>query len=141
MEWQGPRRRAHVPDWLSESASPNLTGQPLLFKSPRHPSSAVSGSDSINKKKNQPLDHRICLPSANTSLNIMCVLFFFTLLLFFSSASRSARDPEEEPSQLHSERRRRSFHHWKELPERNQSTFSGEHFRCDTQLRVFLGYP
>lgn len=54
------------------------------------------------------------------------------VMSFSSSASRSARDPEEESSQLLSERWRGSFYHWKELPERNQSYFSGEYCRCYT---------
>lgn len=59
-----------------------------------------------------------------------------TVLLFSSPASRSARDPEEESSQLLSNRRRGSFYHRKELPERNQSYFSGECCRCCSQLCV-----
>lgn len=58
------------------------------------------------------------------------------LLSISSPASRSARDPEEESSQLLSERRRGSFYHWKELPQRNQSYFSGEHRRYCEHLGV-----
>lgn len=61
-----------------------------------------------------------------------------TLLSFSSPASRSARDPEEESSQLLSERRRGSFYHWKELPQRNQSYFSGKQCRYYSQLVVTL---
>lgn len=53
--WQGPRRRAPVPGWPSESVSPNLMDQSSLYRSPRHPSSAVSTSATWSYQKAEEL--------------------------------------------------------------------------------------
>lgn len=186
---RGPRKRAHVPGWPSESASPNLMDQSLLYRSPHHPSSVVSSSStSLTVSMSLKLqtvttimrlnvrgmvssdlwclaflkhgiyddDHRVLFWSHQT--RTFCFVFFvsivsmpfgkhprchvsfdsLTLLSFSSPTSRSARDPEEESSQLLSERRRGSFYHWKELPQRNQSYFSGKQCRYYSQLVVTL---
>lgn len=69
------------------------------------------------------------VPLANACPAVIVSFHSLILLSFSSPASRSARDPQEESSQLLSERRRGGFYHWKELPQRNQSYFSGEHCR------------
>ena len=74
------------------------------------------------------------LPHALQQTLVQMSCEFLFLVSFSSPASRSARDPEEESSQRLSERRRGAFYHRKELPQRNQSYFSGEY--CRYQLGV-----
>lgn len=138
--WQDPRRKVREPGWPSESTSPNLTDRCSLCRSRRHPSSAVSISDTTGTTEaatDGTGNTRLFGPKMFwLDIWFIYFLYLFNILRFYSlttspssPASWTPRNPEEESPPRFSERRRGGFYHWKKLPQRNQSHISGEHCR------------